>query len=304
MSGKRRFTLVELMTAIAVFSIFMVLIIQFFVAAQRLWHATEQETRLTNKAALVFNTIERYVRHAKLSLAPFYISNSQEEPYTLIAEQLAGTRWEQASTTAYDANHSTKLVFVTSIDAKLHSAANGDLYIVGFLQVQDRILVRIICDSAADFVDLYGGGTDTTPAGHGNLLDVEFAKTQNGTTGWLAATGDEFGSGEMGSNGRVTHGLVDHVTRFQVTGYTLTTDAGQPLAIRAEKSGDGITTQPPYAILVELTLLGDDDYAKWVALCGKGNNSEPEAARKFRARAERSFSRLIFIGNFREIPYL
>ncbi|MEA4862201.1 MAG: hypothetical protein VB042_02720 [Victivallaceae bacterium] len=287
--NKRRFTLVEVMTAVAVFSIFMVLIIQFFVAAQKLWHATETETRLSNKAALVFNTIERCIRGAKLGQSPFYMSNATEDAFDIIISSPNGKRWEQ-DPNAYTAANSTKLVFVCRSEAKLHSGSLGKLYIIGFVQAQDRIQLRAICDRESNFWTLCS-------ANRNDLLD-EFDDAQGA---WLGTSNDEFGSGQEGTS-RVTHNLIDHVTSFEAIPYKLASGSSTDVLIPCDVTDFVSPGAPPYALMVKIVLLSDDDYAKWKTLCEMNAGSESDAAKEFRKKAERSFSRLIYVGKSREVP--
>jgi len=288
-----KFTLIEVMTALAVFSIFMVLIVQFFGAAQKLWTATEKETRLSNKAALLFNTIERYVRSAKVGHSVFYISNSTATPFEIMKKQFSGTRWEQDGD-AYGNDNSTQLIFAASSAAKLHSKAASDIrasYILGFVQAQDNIQLRVICDKDTNFFALLSATRDT-------ILN-QFKIDQNN---WLiGAAADEYGSGQEG-DARVTYNIINHVTAFKVDSYILSTTVGpDPLVPRDPGLYATYDGTPPHALLITVTLLGDDDYAKWRTLCGS-QNSEPEGAKAFRKKAERIFSRLIYVGKIREVP--
>lgn len=294
-----KFTLIEVMTALAVFSIFMVLTVQFFGAAQKLWTSTEKETRLSNKAALVFNTINRYVRSARTGNSPFYISNSTMAPFVVMEQQFkaGGNRWEQ-DPEAYSSDLSTKLIFAAASNASLHSAKSGSLYILGVVQAQDRIQLRVVSDKDTNFFAYYRADRATMLNGNTSPTPplVGFEATQ---ADWLGLTNDEYGSGQEGDS-RVTYNLIDHVTRFKVTPYILDTSNGaDPLEVVAPTSLSKTSDSPPYAILVEITMLGDDDYEHWKALCN-GKTSEPEAAEEFRLKTERVFSRMIYVGKPKE----
>jgi len=76
--ARRNFTLVELLTAMAVLSILMLMLFQFFSSAQRAWSAMETNTRIYENARIVLEVITRDLQSAVASnedgrKIPFYV---------------------------------------------------------------------------------------------------------------------------------------------------------------------------------------------------------------------------------------
>lgn len=321
MGNTRKFTLVEVMTALAVFSLFVVLLLQFFIVASNLWHRSEKEVQLAGKANLILSTIENHLKAAKTGKrgSPFFISDARTpnnntthltnskpvSPFDIMKNNFKdNTRWEndkdafKNAGSSGSANYSTQLIFAAPSDAKLCSGNKGDFYILCFAQAQDKLVLRVISDGV----------------GSSNFLNYLENYNRNQMLGlfdgdqkdFLGAGNDELGSGEV-QNGKVTHLIADHVTRFQLYPYYL-----NPTASQVSSNGRGLTMETlpadvnsanlPYAMLVEVALLGDEDFLTWKTLCNAAdNNSEPEAAADFRTKNEKIFTRLIQIGNPKEI---
>ena len=296
MTARKKFTLVEIMTAIAIFTMFMALVIQFFVSANKLWRSSERETALSSKANLALSAVEQYLRNAKIgsNQAPFFVYNAKDRLKDLDfadimknkfnpAKKPSEQRWENDND-CYDDAKSSKLIFAAHSDADL-ADNKGGMYLLCFLQAQDHFQLRVISDKDTTFYTTLLGQT-------GSNLRQLFSTEQKDFTG---ITNGRFGSGEQ-NNGRVTYDIIDHVTGFKCQRFKLedNSNGDNPLKLIAGDDAD-----PTYAILVELTMLEDNDFNTWRAMV-TGKNSESTEAKKFRQNAERTFSRLIYLGNPRE----
>lgn len=311
MNNGRKFTLIELMVAIAVFTVFMVLIVQFFVVASRLWNASEKETQMSGKANLALSAIEQFIRNAKLgaSSAPFFVNDAVDSSGDLqdlgkiMKNRFDGIRWEQDQD-AYENDKSAKLVLAASSYNVLVNGA-GNFYLVCFVQAQDRLQLRVISDLNDKFSAHLGESRDT--------LLKRFEQSQSDFLG----INDNNGSGMLGKKagedrngkGKVTYDLINHVTRFRVypmvlnSGFSTGSSGNSGSALKI-MNADDLDGTKPYAILVEISLLGDDDFNSWKELMAAGMNSngkEPDEAREFRNKAERTFSRLIYVGSVKEV---
>ena len=198
-------------------------------------------------------------------------------------------RWEN-DPDCYKDETSSKLIFAAHSEAELaHSEAEladnkGGMYLLCFLQAQDHFQLRVISDSVPNFYTSYLG---LNSAGLRQLFEP---KQEN----FIGVTTGRIGSGEQ-NNGRVTYDIIDHVTSFKCQRFKLEDNNGaNPL-----KPIAGDATDPTYALQVELTMLEDDDFNTWRAMVA-GRTDESNEAKKFRQNAERTFSRLIYLGNPRE----
>ena len=104
----KKFTVLELIASLAIFSIIMVILINFFVQAQNVKKITEGISRVQANARLIFDTIENDLRHAVASREfnreiPFAIVPNNDDikgPFPLMVATLANDAAENSSTLA------------------------------------------------------------------------------------------------------------------------------------------------------------------------------------------------------------
>lgn len=137
---KRRFTLVEILVSMAVFSILLMLMVQFFSSARTLWTANEKRTSVHADASVAMNLMSTLLQTTFYTEGgtPFQISNA---PASSSAAP-PGSGWNSS------------LMFVSS------SAMNLPGGVVRYLRFQrgptagtdDNVLqLRVFCDEDANF---------------------------------------------------------------------------------------------------------------------------------------------------------
>ncbi len=103
----KKFTVIELIASLAIFSIIMVILMNFFVQAQSVKKITEGISRVQANAQLIFDTIENDLRHAVASKEfkreiPFAMINDSKGngPFPLMVATLANDAADNSSTLA------------------------------------------------------------------------------------------------------------------------------------------------------------------------------------------------------------
>lgn len=103
----KKFTVIELIASLAIFSIIMVILMNFFVQTQNVKKVTEGISRVQANAQLVFDTIENDLRHAVASKEfnreiPFAMINDPKGngPFPIMVATLANDAADNSSTLA------------------------------------------------------------------------------------------------------------------------------------------------------------------------------------------------------------
>ena len=153
-----RYTLTEILVAVAVLMLMMTFLMQFVIGSQRIWYASSRTSSLFDKAQIVFNLMETDLKQSLFSnekgeSIPMYLKNTTD------ASHAVGSK-----------NTSVKLGLVTqlkSADAKLESTADKFNSFSAENQTQSEHIVRgtafpVLYHFDRDNYRLYRLALDTT----------------------------------------------------------------------------------------------------------------------------------------------
>ena len=315
--AKRYFSLVELMVVIGLFSFFIVILTQFLLKATELWRYTENETELNVKSQQIFATIDNLLDEAVIpATIPKADDAAKGFAITLQNERNSSTNYalspqdyeydpDNPTTTNDIYDEAGMIIFPTVSDMRIGRSENSNFYIVAIARnAKDQLVVRTIGDrsfpNSSDYTNLMGKKRQ-------ELLNI-FRNSGN------------FDFSENSSNtGYLTQVLADNVTMFNVfplvnvgvksTGvsniFGVIPVSPNPNDFPAS-SGSGTGSSVDFYTLdivgfqFEIALLSKNDYDTWLSMwpqrnSGSGNNTEPAAARNFRALHERVFTRIISV---------
>ncbi len=244
---KKNFTLIELLVSLAVFSILLLIMLQFFSGAQRIWVASENRNNLTADARVALQVIGDLLLKAYPTAAT--AGTSTDVPFVV------------DRTTTGD----NKLYFITDSLYQFASGANSNLYFVMIYRDTTVNELRITAASDAGVAQNCFDGTT-------QIIDGPPA-----TTATMVGALNNYSTGNYKT-------IIPRVVSFNVTGLN---SSGAAL-------GTNVTVGYPYVLHIELVMLSDEDYKKWIDL--GGGSSETTEAKTFRELVQQTFTKTVFLG--------
>lgn len=315
---RRYFTLVELLVTVGILMFLVVILSTFFSSANRLWKATEQSTNINNEAQLIFDITERLFDGAIISSAnigmifdamAFEVDHSENNPYP---SDFTATSGLDLYPFAYELDdyvpenqylYANAAIFATVSDMEIGLDASSSFYIVGLMHtIDDKLMLRTISDEYLSEDE--------------NMTDI-FDEMKNNREDFLErfrAEEDEWTT----EDGHLSLEVARNVTKFVIYPAVLITGTTDKLKDeRMNQLGLQImapvdpstweieTNSNPYAVKVEFSLLSPENYNTWLQLwpdrTTDDSSEEPDAAKRYRALHEKTYSRLIYLGPKREV---
>lgn len=281
-SRKYSFTLVELLVSLGVFSILLVLFMQFFSGMRLTWTNTEKRGDVSSDARIAMNMLSTLIGatyYSTASLAPGEIGHF---PYQIDP--------------------------LTSRPGKMYFAVKTNVDLPGsnpirFIGVQLPNATEPFGLTAASpynrdtdpFYKLYLTVlSNDNSTGNGDVFSryfPEFLNSSGNTVAASAALGDLRtnlnGKLSTVSNHRIE--LMKNVTDFRIRAYDY---SGNLLPT----TGDIFCV--PAAVEIELSVLRDEDFTAWITMKGgSATGTETAAARNHRLQKQLTFMRRIYIGD-------
>ncbi len=229
---KTKFTLVELIVAMAVFSILLLLMLQFFSGAQRIWNGMEKRNEIYANARVAMDLMTAQLQNTFYTNAgiPFVIENPDSDSSKIYFATKTGNQFPGNSTLKY-------MTFQRNTVAAGSSETNAE---------QEQLRVAVFCDTTqgtpdfSSFFPPYGvnpvtdfdKATDLLPSRMNGLIDS-----------------DQF-SAEIANN----------VTSFCIIPYKLDS------SFNIVKDTDSPVEKVPYMVELKLSLLSPEDFERWKAL--------------------------------------
>lgn len=286
------FTLIELIVSMAVFAILMLIIMSFFDSAQRVWTESYNKSTAYENARIAFDLIERDLQciYYERDKIPFWHkddTSSLTPSWTMYKNQM--------------------LAFISETPIPPNELCESNLY-----EVKYQLY------SAASHNDPYDGWImrsvtgDKTDAGDNNVYDASsnpggkwnFNQNFNvGRTGETNAfTGDADSSGPAISSipsspdfARYDYEkmkIIPYVTGLEFICYRRQPKPSETDNVITPDSTGAATTEFPYSVQVDITLMDKSSFLKWQVL---DSGSAPNAA-QFKTEHERKFSKTFLIG--------
>lgn len=258
----RFFSLIELITAMAIFSVLMVVMMKFFQEAQQAWTLSNQRAMVYDNARVAMDLITRDLQAAyyKKDVTPFWHKGK-----TTFAT------WSEYS------NESLAFIAATPMPQE-HSTTP-------FNEVIYQLYYTDVTNSNAGWLmrSVTGNKSDATTPNTKHNYPSNFGVSKD--TAADAFTLD-------GASNEAFEKVIPYVTNlnfecFKADGSVISTSDSAP-------------TDFPFIVMVELTLLDKDSWNKWLALGATPNqavdDSDTDPARSFRLERERTFTKMIFMG--------
>lgn len=257
----KRFTLVELLVAMAVFSILLVLMMQFFSGSQKMWVGMEQKNNLYADARVAMDLMSTLLQ------STYYASGG----VPFILED--GTSEE------------AKIYFPTQTQLDLLEDAGSILFVSfqrGTGNRANELLMTVFSDSEDDNP---GPNLDFSyffpPYGAGSINDIGDARSH-----LKDILNDQIDTTESGNC--VT--LLTNVTGFRILPMRL---SGTDVVAASSNPLHEI----PYLVEVQLTLMNQKDFDFWRDQLDGMAGTESERAQEFRLQHQHTFSRAIYLGD-------
>ena len=283
---KRRgkyFTLIELLVAMGLLALLVMLMLQLFSGAQRLWVASEKRSNVYADARVALELMAELLDGIQFSSGE--VLNAADE---YVAQPAQNTLFsiDSTATDATDDNASNRIIFLTKTSRDLPKTDN-DCRFISFRRgassddkLRGKLLMVIYADKydADNFYALfppYSSDRDTvmnTLKGYFNTLVTGFK--------------NHSGNGEY----EYCQVLAENVVSFKISAYRIS-NAGTNKGKLVDAGDSNDIDIPPYMLTLQMTVLDADNYEKW------RNIANDTAKKNFLIQHQRTFSRNVFIGN-------
>lgn len=231
------FTLVELLVTMGVFCILLMVSMQIFGNAGKLWTRSEQKNNTFAAARTALEFVSARIQsHAYTEDMPFEISNDSTQHYRIFFPT------------------------VMPMNRKDENGNDRDKYSMRF--------VGFDLDEATGILKMYIHSDE----GNSSFLNVmpPYSANRRRRGGNSYSNADSARAGvrnEVFSSSPETHNtveIVENVVDFRFYCYDLPQNPGDPLILRNNISGSNALNSPPYLLVVELRMLESKDlYQKW-----------------------------------------
>ena len=273
---KKAFTLVELLIAVGLLSLIMMLLLQLFSGAQKMWIASEKTNNVYADARVamelmadLINTVQ-FSHGEKLDSAGDVVRDTDTD---MIFSLTTGE--------ATDGNYSSSIYFISKTARDLPKNSTNPRFI-SFRLDEGKLLMTIYSDENSDFYGFfptYGTGTGT------GTRDTAFKNGASNLKNKMdaLAPGDDDNGGEK----KECQIIAENVVSFKLTAYTLN-NSGK-LEAQTGTSAD-LVKEPPYMVEMQLAVLDRDSYTRWKELSGNAKTA-------YLDQHKRTFTRNVFIGD-------
>lgn len=286
---KRRgnaFTLVEILVAVGLLSLIMMLLLQLFTGAQKIWTASERTNNIYADARVAMEIMADLLGTVQFSHGENSDGTARDPAKDMIFSMNTGNK--------DDGRYSGSIIFVAKTARGLPKK-NSDTRFISFRlgdsadeKTRGKLLMVVYSDKN-DETAFYGYFPTYSSHGSNRTTALNSLKTQMNSlvTAFKSSTSD---SGEN----EYCQVIAENVVEFRLTAYRL--DGGELKKMTASYGIGSVTCEltdvrePPYMIEIQLTVLDRDGYARWVELSG-------DAKSAYLDRHKRTFTRSVFIGD-------
>ncbi|WP_303056085.1 PilW family protein [Victivallis vadensis] len=276
---KKFFTLVELLVAMSVFSILLVLMMQFFSGSQKLWVNTEQKTNLYSDARIAMDLMSTLLQNTFYATGgvPFLIKNGTTENAQIYFP----------TQTKMDLIDDVGEVVFVSFQRGPSSGTGTDASDPDKKNRSNELLMLIFADNDDDHGSRYDFSFFFPPY---SSETMQFADAADN----LKTTMDQKLSLKENGNCSV---LLNNVTAFSLLPMVIDTSNDSQM-----KPETGSTFKRiPYVIEIRLSLMDQKNYDFWdKQLKGRDSNltsAEKKRADEFRLQHEYTFTRAVYLSD-------
>jgi len=292
---KLKFTLIELMVAMAVFALLMASLMQFFGSAQKLWSLSSSKSEMFENARVALEMISRDLQSAYYSsgTTPFYVSSGARSSASAMGCDTSNPE-QRLAFIAYSDNkpcnssNANKISRVCKIQYYLQnwSATNNNkhtlmVYVIGNLQIRPSTYL------GTDFSMRWNFGSAISEVmAFGGSVSSLYTTTQSDVSAGSAADSE---------NCYYACEIIPYVVDFRVDCYKQdnfnTPDTANSPTTSMPDSNPMCSPEFPYAVQITLSLLSRNDYNKWSAM------SAGAAKDAYLTQHMRTFTKRVVIGN-------
>ena len=265
---KRRipFTLVELLVAVGLLSLIMMLLLQLFSGARKIWTSNEKTNNVYADARVAMELMADLLNTVQFSHGEDDATGNRDKTKDMIFSLDTST-------------NSGCVIFAASAASRNLPVKNNPVCFVSFrlgdsadANTRGKLFMIVYSDRKADFYNYfppYSSFGSSRDAAKNNL------KTQ--MVGGYSGTAE--GENEF------CQVIAENVVAFKLNAYVLD---NQQLV---KKSASDDVAEPPHMIEIQLTVLDADSYTRWQEI------SDATAKSDYLKQHQRTFSRSVFIGD-------
>lgn len=300
---KRCFTLVELLVAMAVFSVMLLLMMQFFSGAQRIWVSTEQKNNLYADARVAMDLISTFLQGTYFtqggsSSSAAASADSQGIPFIITAGDSDGI----TSTPSSDDTQYGKIYFPTQTQMDLIENA-GKVVFATFQRgrakdgVDNELRMAILTDSTDEntsglnFNLLFPPYSSDNPTGYQSRTQAK-KTVMDALDAKIKKDIDSTDKDKTQAKQQCIV-LLDNVTSFKLIPITK-----DNLNRINNKDGDDLSKdnleEIPFIVEIQLSLMDKKAYDFWKELKDSGNSKR---AQEYRLQHEHTFTRAVYLGD-------
>ena len=269
---KKHFTLIELLVAMGLFSLLVVLMLQLFSGAQRLWIASDKRNNIHSDARVAMELMSDLISSVVFSCGEDINGNRDTGKDAVFS--LDTVNKDTAENT--DSNTITLAVRTNRDLPKKENNTRFISFRRGSGSNRGKLYMTVFCDKR-DENAFYNYFPPYGIAGSG----VENRSQAKSALNAALVPSDAEGVEEYNQV------IAENVVGLKFTSYELT---GSPEEM-TKQSDDTDIAEPPYLIQIQLSLLDKDSYDIYTDM------PDGDARDKFLDRNKRTFTRSVFIGN-------
>lgn len=274
---KRRnpFTLVELLVAVGLLSLIMMLLLQLFSGAQKIWIASEKTNNVYADSRVAMELMADLFNTIQFSHGVDSATGNRVKSKDMI--------FSLNTSKKDDGRYSSSIIFVSKTASRDLPMKDNTTRFISFrlgksdnADTRGKLFMVIYSDKNNEktFYSLFptydGGSRDTAKGQLEGLLNTLVNNYSNTSSGE-----NEF-----------CQVVAENVVEFKLTAYRNNVSTGK----LEKKADDTDFAEPPYMIEIQLTVLDPDSYKQWLELDG-------ETKTNYLDRHKRTFSRNVFIGD-------
>lgn len=279
---KRRtpFTLVELLIAVGLLSLIMMLLLQLFSGAQKIWIASEKTNNVYADARVAMELMTDLINTVQFSHGESADGTTREKKLDMIFSL-------DTDSTDND-QESSSIIFVSKTSRDLPMKDNSTRFISFRLgrygndddtKTRGKLFMLVYPDKKDEkkFYSFFPPYSEYGDVGSTNLRQkaLEALRTQ------LNALVTDFNSADKGEN-EYCQVIAENVVAFKMAAYT------KGSLNKSDDSDD--VAEPPYMIEIQLTVLDRDSYKRWQELSGTAKSD-------YLNQHKHTFTRNVFLGD-------
>ncbi len=289
------FTLAELLVAMVVFSIMLLLMMQFFSGAQRIWVSTEQKNNLYADARVAMDLMSTFLQGAYYTHGDPDSTNYSDQcvPFIFVRKTLSDDYAVDKKT------YNDAIYFPTQTQMDLIEDT-GKIMFVTFQRgresynQENELRMAVLTDASDDMGDkfsmLFPPYDDTSEAPFKNRSQVAVYII----THLYEKITEKNSNAEKHRLSSQSIVLLDNVTSFRINPILKSN-----LAKGTDCAETANSMDMPYLIEIQLTLMDKKAYALWKEMKDAGNTNK---AQEFRLQNEHTFTRAVYLGDRMKFP--